>query len=92
MLKTWPCDAVILVCATPSEARIELMGAAIFGHCRDCGRGILCSERSHGLAMASPLRYDRPIDFLCVECCVQYDIRTMDRLIDHRGGKDEVVI
>lgn len=80
----WPVDAVMIVCATPGEARREVMESAHPGRCRDCGREVVYDGRTLRRAMEMPERHGRPVLLFCVACAVARDFRTITLLEDHR--------
>ena len=82
--KLWPSDAVILVCSSAETANVRAMDSVHAAHCRDCGCDVVYSGSSMNAAQAADVTFGRPVDFLCVECCVTYDASSIERLIDHR--------
>ena len=87
----WPRDAVIIVCATPEEARRDEMESVNPGKCRDCGRAIVYDGYTYRRALRGDVRRGRPIQFLCVTCATRYDSATITHFQDHRGERGESI-
>jgi hypothetical protein len=83
--RTWPGDAVLVVCATPEEARHADDEVVHMGICRDCRCLVAYGQRTLARALAMPERKGRPVEFFCVACAVQYDFRSIDLVEDHRN-------
>lgn len=84
-LKPWPGEAVIIVAAAAGEERREQMEAVVPAECRDCGRILAADSHTIRLAEGLPSRRGRPVEFLCIACCVTYDRRTVSEFHDDRG-------
>jgi hypothetical protein len=82
--RPWPSDAVIIVCASPEDANRSNMSSIQSGKCRDCGDDILVDGKSIDSGMRMNERCGRPVEFLCVDCAVEYDMHTIEKLVDHR--------
>lgn len=80
----WPADAVILVCANRGEENKKNMRASVFVSCRRCGESLAADSASIGKAEKLRERFERPIDFFCVPCCLLHDRKSVDILQDHR--------
>jgi hypothetical protein len=87
--KPWPHDATIIVCASPEEAKRDLMESVNDGQCRDCGTPLVYDGKTARRCLA--LCPARPIGLLCIPCAVTYDVRSIDLLEDHRGGQFRVI-
>lgn len=83
--RTWPGDAVIIVCATPDEAEHADGEAVHMGICRDCRCLIAYRQRTLRRVLAMPERHGRPVEFFCIACAVQHDFGSLDVVQDHRG-------
>lgn len=84
-LKRWPSSAVIVVAASAGEERREQMEAVVPVECRDCGATLAADSHTIRLAEGLPSRQGRPVEFLCVACCVTYDRATVTEFHDDRG-------
>ena len=86
--KTWPSDAVMIVCATPEETTIPAgapRGAAI---CRTCGEMVVFAPETLLAASKHPDRFRRPIDFFCVNCAILHNPETIESLVDMRRAAE----
>lgn len=89
--KPWPADAVMIVaCRRGMENRAAMQGC-LDATCRDCNTDLVADTRTFRAAMTMPERKDRPVMFFCVECAIQYDINSLDTLVDQRDGQDKKV-
>lgn len=55
--------------------------------CADCGTRLALDSESIASAWAMPQRQGRPLRFICVECCLTYDRKSIEHLVDHRTAK-----
>ena len=84
-MKPWPADAVMLVAPSSDNFLMDPEEPFSVGQCRDCGRDVV--YRLSGYRKAEAIAADtgeRPIEFFCIPCCVQYDRNSLDILIDER--------
>lgn len=85
-VKPWPTDAVIVVAAIAGQEIREHMEGVLVRNCSDCGQVLHADTRTARAAEELPSRHNRPIEYLCVECAVTYDVRGIE-LHDLRGGQ-----
>lgn len=88
-LKTWPSDAVIIICAKPNEFQYDHVQEHRSGTCRDCGVKVIYSVQTFESAEASVYRNGRSVDLLCIACSITYDFKSIDHLQDDRIQDDE---
>lgn len=88
--KPWPADAVMISAPSPSEAVIDAAEPTVDRTCRDCGKPVLVRVSGIAVAVNSPIRMGRPIDYLCTTCTVLYDVNSLDLLIDLRKPQEAV--
>jgi len=81
--KAWPADAVILVCSTPETVVINQRDSFHTANCRDCHADLVYSGQSFARAQQVAGGF-RPVDFLCIDCCVTYDRNSIEHFEDHR--------
>ena len=84
-MKTWPSDAVMVVCSAPEEANMANMDSVNPGVCRDCGRAVVYDGYTMRRCLALPERCGRPVKLFCCDCAVRYDVNSIDLLEDHRA-------
>lgn len=82
----WPSDAVIVVAANAGEEIRERMQGIHPCECRRCGQALHADTYTVRCAISLPSRLGRPVEFFCVACAVQHDIKSIGDLHDHRGG------
>jgi hypothetical protein len=83
-MKPWPSDAVIIICSEPHEAKTEKMESVNPGVCRDCGRTVVYDGWSMRRASQPEFTRGRPVELLCIPCCVTYDAQSITHFEDHR--------
>lgn len=87
-LKPWPQDSVVIVAATPMTVNVAGIREYIVDQiCSDCRCRLAVDNYSIRVAMEMPERQRRPLKFICVPCCTQYDRSSIEKLIDNRTTK-----
>jgi hypothetical protein len=83
-LKPWPTDAVMIVAATPEQAKI-IPGFPLIDQiaCRDCMTSLIGSRRTYDAACREAKRQGIHVQYFCFECAAKYDAST-HRPVDHR--------
>ncbi len=85
MKKPWPSEAVIIVAARAGDEKPDQMDGPFVANCRDCYGDLIADIHTVHKAEHLPTRHGRPIEFLCVHCCLAYERPT--ELHDDRGRK-----
>ncbi|TWT57706.1 hypothetical protein KOR42_10700 [Thalassoglobus neptunius] len=80
----WPIDAVMIVAAGPLVARHDPGEAITRGHCRDCGDEVVIACSTIALAQEEAEKLHRPVKYFCCRCALNYDSRTINKLVDRR--------
>lgn len=84
-LKPWPVDCVQIVAATYQTVNLAgIRGRVLRRVCNDCQSSLGVDSETIDDAIVMKERNGRPLRYICVECCLQYDRCSIDHFVDQR--------
>lgn len=77
-----------IVASTPATVNVRGIREKIVDEkCADCGQRLAVDSYSIRVAWEIPQRQGRPLKFICVDCCLKYDRKSIEFLVDLRQTK-----
>jgi hypothetical protein len=72
--KPWPVDFVIVVCSRVETAKRDHHDSYHHTTCRDCNAPIGMHGRTRNFAQAESEKCGLPVEALCQQCAMQYEL------------------
>lgn len=81
--RPWPSEALIIVASNRGKEIRANMESVVHVNCRDCQNELAADSHTIRRAEELPIRYGRPIEYLCLACASQ-NYEMPDTIIDDR--------
>lgn len=83
--KPWPIECVQIVAALYQTVNLAgIRGRVVRRVCHDCQCSLGVDSETIDDAILMKERNGRPLRYICVECCLQYDRCSIDHFVDQR--------